>query len=62
MSPEALERVQQRLSGGYELFAFEGYTMAFRNDFLINYCFELFVEHGLPTLFGKAMKIIAGLE
>lgn len=62
MSPEALERVRQRMHEGYELFAFEGYVMAFRNDFLINYCFELFVEHGLPTLFGKAMKIIAGLE
>lgn len=62
MSQEALDRVLQRLHEPYELFAFEGYSMAFRNDFLINYCFELFVEHGRPTLFGKAMKIIAGLE
>ncbi|HVI51612.1 MAG TPA: glycosyltransferase [Candidatus Sulfotelmatobacter sp.] len=62
MPEEALEALRRRFHGEYELFAFDGYHMAYRNDFLINYCSELFVEHGLPTMFAKSMGIIAGLQ
>jgi len=59
--PEAkMEAVKERFGALYELFEFERYTIAYRNDFLINYCTELFVEHGLPTIFERVMKVVAG--
>lgn len=62
MPEEILEPLLKRFLGEYEVFAFDGYHMAYRNDFLINYCSELFVEHGLPTMFEKSMGIVAGLK
>jgi len=62
MPEPALEKMREQLYDDYEVFAFEDYLMAYRNDFLINYCSELFIEHGLPTMFSEAMQVLGALQ
>lgn len=50
--------LEARLQRTYEIVDFGHYRIACRRDFFWEYCRDLFVEHGLPTVYRQVLRTI----
>jgi len=42
----------------YVLLTFGNDLVAYRTDFFLSYCNDLFIDHGIPTIYGDALKFV----
>jgi hypothetical protein len=54
------EALAAKLGKEYVQIAFGNDLVAYRTDFFLAYCNELYIQHGIPTIYEEALKFIAG--
>jgi len=47
-----------QLGNDYVLVSFSNYRVAYRTDFFLLYCNDLYIKHGMPTIYEDALKLI----
>jgi FkbM family methyltransferase len=60
LPPEEIEAVNALLAGKYITMPFGNDTVAYRIDFLLEYCRAIFVNHGIQTIFRDSLRIMYG--
>jgi FkbM family methyltransferase len=53
------EALAGKLSKEYVQVSFGNDLVAYRTDFFLAYCNELYIQHGIPTIYEEALKFIA---
>ena len=51
--------ITNMLSNKYKICPYDGHSIAYSAEFHTEYCNNLFINHGLSTIFGKAIDVVA---
>jgi FkbM family methyltransferase len=57
LPPSEREQLARLLAADYFVVPFGNDSVAYRRDFLFAYCEHLYIDHGITTLFGPALKV-----
>ena len=59
MHNSEINQIESVLSPDYNIVAFEDHSIAYESIFYREYCESLFIDYGIPTVFSRAMGVIA---